>query len=238
LLISNLVDKKVPDDFGIIDSLMVLKNQITSRINQLQKLINESKDTSNKLISSNKNNNTTTTTTTPTKTDNEISLKLSNSIISDIQLSLLKNLNLRINEIPDNIKNKNLKIPLINKLEINKNEHELQILNFNNSNDLKLRNHYLNNLNMLYYSELLLYQETIKDIILIIKNMETNIENKNIENGNWIKINQINDNSVYNIINDLQIKISNLEIDKLHMENEIVNLKERLNNLMENQYDK
>ena len=82
---------------------------------------------------------------------------------------------------------------------------------------------------MFYYSEMLAQQEVIKDVVSVVKDLESGMEN----NPRWTKVNQINDESVLAMVGEFQQRISNLEREKLHMENEIVKLKERWNNLVE-----
>lgn len=234
MLVTKILQENKRDEFGVVDSLEVLRNQITSRLNQLQNLIryeqmqkkSNTNNTSSKGLSSiNKTNDLSSISTKPSIEN--ASLQLFHSTIAEIETSLLKNLNIRINEIPNNVNF--YKVPMINKAEINQIEHSLQLLNFKGSDDLKLRNDYLTKLNMLYYSEMLADQEVVKDVVTVIKDVESGMEN----NKKWTKINQINDESAFNIIDELQKKISTLEREKLHMENEIVKLKERWNNLVE-----
>lgn len=246
VLATRILQKDTQDEFGVADSLLVLRNQITSSLNRLQTLIKaeqlkktgtgKTESSPGKLGKFSKS--TTGINTTPLKESSSspvpvlpamenASLELFNSTLAEIETSLLKNLNIRISNVPNNTKN--YKFSMINKQEINQTEHSLQLLNFKGSDDLKLRNEYLTKLNMLYYSEMLAEQEVIKDVVSSIKDFELGMEN----NKKWTKINQINDESVFQVIGELQHKISGLERDKLHMENEIVRLKERWNNLVE-----
>lgn len=224
LLINSIVERNLPDDFGVLDSLKVLQNQITSRISQLQKL-----STSNISQAPNHVRNNSLPSISIQSTIGNASLQMLNATIADIQNSLVKNVN-----VTDS------KVSLINKEKINHLEHELQLLNFKNSTDLKLKNELLTKLNMLYYSEIVAFQESSTEILNTIKNInltmsnDDNDNNKDHDNNHWISINQPNDESTHKVIHGLQMKISALERDKLHMENEIVKLKERWNDLMEN----
>lgn len=224
------------DEFGAVDSLMVLKNQITSRIAQLNSMLKEKTKVDNSNSSGNAKTaepNKALTAHSPsplpyTSTLQNVSIQLFNSTLADIETSLLKNLNIRISNAPSNTRN--FKIPLINKDQINQIEHSLQLLNFKGSDDLKLRNEYLTKLNMLYYSEMLAEQQTIKDVVSVIKDVESIMESDN----KWKKVDQITDDSVTEMLGELQQRISGLEREKLHMENQIVRLKERWNTLVEN----
>lgn len=246
MLATKLQERNVQDDFGVVDSLIVLKNQITSRMNQLQTLIaTEQAKQARKATTSTGKSRTAISSTSNGKdqllkqpsgspspgpilpTLENASLQLVNSSIAEIETSLLKNLNIRMSEVPNNTRS--YKVPMINKSQINQIEHSLQLLNFKGSDDLKLRNEYLTKLNMFYYSEMLAQQEVIKDVICVVKDLEPGME----KNPKWTKVSQINDESVLDIIGELQQRISTLEREKLHMENEIVKLKERWNNLVE-----
>lgn len=245
MLVTKLIQRDVNDEFGVVDSLVVLKNQINTRMNQLQTLI---KNQQLKKTGSSANDLNTRITkpetlnslgstkeppmsnssahTIPSNLENA-SVQLFNSTVAEIETSLLKNLNINIADVPNT--KRAYKVPLINKTQINQLEHSLQLLNFKGSSDLKLRNDYLSKLNMLYYSELLADHEVIKDVVSVVKDLESGMEN----NKKWVKVNQITDDSVYDTIGELQQRISTLEREKLQMENEIVKLKERWNTLIE-----
>lgn len=229
MLVTKILNENKRDEFGVVDSLEVLRNQITSRLNQLENLMRyeQMEKKANLTKNSSKGSSSKTNNISTKPLIENASLQLFHSTIAELETSLLKNLNIRANEVPNNIKS--YKVPLINKTEINQIEHSLQLLNFKGSDDLKLRNDYLTKLNTLYYSEMLADQEVIKDVVTVIKDVESGMEN----NKKWTKINQITDESAFNIIDELQKKISNLEREKLHMENEIIKLKERWNNLVE-----
>lgn len=245
MLVTRLLQRNVQDEFGVVDSLVVLKNQIASRMSQLQTLIatEQAKQVRNSTNATGKLKAATPasngkdlllkqTSGSPSpgpvlSTLENTSLQLFNSSLAEIETSLLKNLNIKMSDIPSN--SRSYKVPMINKSQINQIEHSLQLLNFKGSDDLKLRNEYLTKLNMFYYSEMLAQQEVIKDVVSVVKDLESGMEN----NPRWTKVNQINDESVLTMVGELQQRISDLEREKLHMENEIVKLKERWNNLVE-----
>ena len=246
MLVTRLLQRNIQDEFGVVDSLVVLKNQISSRMSQLQTLIaaeqaKQQRKTANsvgrpKALATPASNGKdlllkqTSGSSSPgpvLPTLENASLQLFNSSLAEIETSLLKNLNIKMSDVPNNTRS--YKVPMINKPQINQIEHSLQLLNFKGSDDLKLRNEYLTKLNMFYYSEMLAQQEVIKDVVSVVKDLESGMEN----NPRWTKVNQINDESVLAMVGEFQQRISNLEREKLHMENEIVKLKERWNNLVE-----
>lgn len=225
IVITNLLEKRKTDEFGAIESLVLLKDQISKRVHQLKTVV--SFDESSTTNTSPRKETTQITPKHGVPTLENATLQLLNSTLADIETSLLKNQNIRISSIPSNIKS--YKPPFINKDQINHLEHSLQLLNFNDSQDYQLRNEYLKKLNMLYYSEMMAQQETIKDIVNVVKDVESNMES----NSQWKKVDQITDDSLLVILDDFQKKISLLERDKLHMENEIVFLKERYNTFID-----
>lgn len=239
LLVSDFLQKNQTDEFGALDSLVILKNQILSRINQLKLLHHKEKEKEKKNVKLNdtgtpavKSNVSTpipsvSQNATITNANSNISIQLFNSTLAEIETSLLKNMNINISDVPKNPKS--WKVPMINKEQISQLEHSLQLLNFKNSNDTQLKNEYFSKLNMLYYSEMMAQQKIIKDVVTVIKDVETSMET----NPSWQKINQITDSGVYDIISDLHKQIAGLERDKIHMENEIVRLKERWHELVE-----
>lgn len=219
---TELLQKDENDEFGAIDSLVLLKNQITSRVNELRSLqtISTSSETNKEPISQ---------ISTKEPIDHELesaTVQLFNSTIVDIETSLLRNLGIRIVDVPNNTKT--FKPKLINQDQINHLEHSLQLMNFKDKEDFQLRNSYLSKLNMLYYNEMMAQQQTIKDVVSIVKDVESNMES----DKRWKKIDQITDDSLLEIIGDFQKKVAILEREKLHMENEIVYLKEKYNSFV------
>ena len=224
MLMTKILERDQGDEFGSMDALNILKNQITSRISQLQSIVDV-----NVLNTMGHKASNTRLATSNNKTDTleNVSLQLFHSIIAEIETSLLKNLRIRMSEVPATTQNYN--VQLINRDEIRQLEHHLQLLNFKGSSDLRERNKCLSKLNTLYYSEMIMCHNAVKDVVSVIKDVESGMQN----NKRWSKIDAITDDTTVDIIGDLQQKISSLERDKLHMENEIVVLKERSNSELE-----
>lgn len=227
LIITNLLQKTQHDEFGAIDSLVLLKNQITSRVNELRRVHESSNPIPQDTPLSN-SPQTLQPTVPITPTLEHATIQLFNSTLADIETSLLKNQNIRISNVPKNTKS--FKPKLINQDQINHLEHLLQLMNFEGSDDYQLRNSYLKKLNMLYYTEMMAQQQTIKDIVSVVKDVESSLE----IDSRWKKIDQITDDSLLEILGDFQKKIATLEREKLHMENEIIFLKERYNSFIDN----
>lgn len=208
MIIEKIIQKKQHenDEFGVIDSLVVMRKQIESRIDQLRKIKPNSSSLDGNTIVKNK--------------EAVESIPLLNSALADIQVSLLKNLNIRLKD-----HNSSKKIPFVNNFEINKIEHELQLLNFKSSHNINHRNELLTKLNMLYYGEMMNQREFIKDVVDIVKLCESRAS----IDKDWKKIDQITDDRLLGIVNELQERINRLEREKLHMEHEIITLKEKLN---------
>lgn len=78
---------------------------------------------------------------------------------------------------------------------------------------------------MLYYGEMMNQREFIKDVVDIVKLCESRAS----IDKDWKKIDQITDDRLLGIVNELQERINRLEREKLHMEHEIITLKEKLN---------
>lgn len=223
LIITDLLQKNENDEFGAVDSLVLLKNQITLRVNELKRL----HETVASSETDEKPNVQTPNKIPFNQTLESVTIQLFNSTIAEIEASLLKNLSIRISDVPTNMKA--FKPKFINQDQINHLEHSLQLMNFKGTDDFQLRNSYLSKLNMLYYNEMMAQQQTIKDVVSIVKDVESNMESEE----RWKKVDQITDDSLLEIIGDFQKKVAELEREKLHMENEIVFLKEKYNSFVD-----
>ncbi|VEU19442.1 DEKNAAC100116 [Brettanomyces naardenensis] len=216
----------VLDDYGAIRSLEVLKEQINIRIDQLTQYKREpvhrnshKEEINNSLLGGR----------------DEILL---NTLVDRINLALIRTLNIDArNDEPIS------KVHFIQSEKINALEHKLQILNFKEKSskqttlkleDIQTKNTLLEELNSLYYSELMANHELVKRVVSGIQSLsKNNSESESTETKEIKPTGPQDENTQLKIaVSELQQRNAELERTKVSLEDQIVLLKERWNNLV------
>ncbi|KAH3668505.1 hypothetical protein OGAPHI_002259 [Ogataea philodendri] len=208
-LLQDIIDKineeSLINHFNTINSLKTLKLQIEKRIDQLR-LVQKSKE-SKQLRDQ-----------TPIIKESSAISVTDTTLTDQIRLLMAKDLNY---DMETN------KVKFIDQEKINQLEHELQLLNFKEKSskqqtleEAKLKTDTLTDLNLVYYSELMASHEFIKDLL---KLLGTGPQQNDIDQYQELKT----------TIDDLQQKLATQERDRILLENQIIKLKERWNNLVE-----
>lgn len=148
--------------------------------------------------------------------------KMLNYLTSQLSLSLQKNLNINVSKLPNQ---RQYKIATIDKDSITQLEHLVQLMNFSGSgetagdveNELKLKNDYLSQLNGYYYTELKACQDCIGEFIRVLKDVE-------FEEAHEIDS---------DVVGTLQRRITQLTRERIQLEDQILELKEKWNGLVE-----
>ncbi|KAG7841332.1 hypothetical protein KL942_001211 [Ogataea angusta] len=204
-IIDRIAEESLINHFNTLNSLTTLKSQIVKRIDQL-KLVQKSKEYNQQREK------------TPVK-EKELCEEPDNQmLIEHIKLLMVKDLNF---DLSSN------KVKFIEQDKINKLEHDLQLINFKEKSskqqgieELKVKNSVLTELNLVYYSELMANHEFIRDLLELLKNGPSQQSGDQYE-------------QLKNVIDQLQQKIATQERDRIVLENQIIKLKERWNNLVE-----
>lgn len=207
--LTRVIENTSEDEFHTRESLQMLKFQILDRIKQLDRFATDKAYKQ------------------PTPTI-ESTVYSSEPLISAINMSLIKNLNIDVlKDSPDKVK-------FIDADKINLLEHQLQLLNFKEKSsksalsieEVRLKSKLLEELNSVYYTELMANKEFVKSLSGILQ--------EGTENPVASTESLDRDEQFQATIGELQQKISELQREKLQLEDQIVMSKERWNNLVEN----